>query len=907
MRGDGIMETKASFKWTQPQSKVHFSRNGDFPRSPPPPFQTDRRQGDEMRLRPALPTRYKKTRDDVSPTSSQRRAIENGARRIRPDKTTAYRFRLILWLGVVFLGAQPTSGDVPADGTAVSFNKHVRPILSRKCLACHGPDDGTREANLRLDDPDSAYGSLDSGAIAIVPGKPTESELFLRVSHSDPDQRMPPQDFGKGLTKEEIDTLEQWIAAGARYDTHWSYVPPRSPPIPAIPREHAEWPSETIDLFLLAKMFEHELEPSPPSAPNALCRRVFLDLTGLPPSPEDVTAFVSSTDPRAYEQLVDRLLQSPAFGEHWGRQWLDLARYADSAGYADDPSRTIWAYRDWVIRAINANMPFDQFTILQLAGDLLPASTVDQQIATAFHRNTMTNNEGGTIDEEFRNVAIVDRVNTTMSVWMGTTIACCQCHHHKYDPISQDEYFQVFAYFNNTEDSDKTDESPTLAIYTPSQQARRDAIEKQLANLRQELPAPTATPEPATSASSPESATPGDTQPIAAPERDLVISEANRKLTEQIDALEKELATIVAVTTVPILKEKRSERRVTQVHRRGNYLDPGQPVSEGIPAAFNPNKRPNPSHRLEFAQWLVSQENPLTARVVVNRFWEAIFGRGIVATSEDFGTQGDLPTHPELLDWLAVDFMQHGWDVKRLLRQLVTSSTYRQSSHWPVAARQADPENIWLARAPRVRHSAEMIRDQALSISGLLSPAMFGPPVQPPQPSIGLSAAFGSSTDWQTSQGADRYRRAIYTSWRRSNPYPSLATFDAPNREVCTIRRNRTNTPLQALVTLNDPAYFEAAQALARRALDDTNDTAEAISSAFQRTLARPPQSEELAALLTLYDDVKARLESDLPSALRLATGPKEHYEGVHEPLELSVMTTVMNVILNLDEVVMKR
>jgi hypothetical protein len=551
-----------------------------------------------------------------------------------------------------------------------------------------------------------------------------------------------------------------------------------------------------------------------------------------------VERFVNDAEPDAYERLVDRLLDKPSYGEHWARQWLDLARYADSAGYADDPPRTIWAYRDWVIRALNDNMPFDQFTIEQLAGDLLPEPSEDQLIATAFHRNTMTNNEGGTDDEEFRNAAIVDRVNTTMAVWMGTTIDCAQCHTHKYDPITQDEYFQLFAVFNQTEDADRRDESPVLAL---AQRAQKP-----------------------------------DGFPPA--------------------------------TSVPIMRElPEDQRRRTFVQLRGNFLQLGNEVTAGVPSAFHPPPGDPPLNRLSLAHWLIDPQNPLTARVVANRYWESLFGRGIVVTSEEFGSQGDLPTHPELLDWLATELVRSGWDRKAFLRLLVTSATYRQSSQVSEQRWQLDPENRWFSRGPRFRMSAEMVRDQALFVAGLLSPKMYGPPVNPPQPALGLSAAFGSGIDWKTSSGEDRYRRGLYTSWRRSNPYSSMVAFDAPSREICAVRRDRTNTPLQALVTLNDPVYIEAAQALARRMIAAESTEAQRVIHGFRLCLARPPNDKERQHLLDLHGRARQAFQEDRDAAEKLATIPLGPVAEDADVIDLAAWTVVANVLLNLDEMLMKR
>ena len=756
---------------------------------------------------------------------------------------------------------------------SVDFNRDVRPILSNKCFACHGPDDGKREAGLRLDDFKVATHELESGSTAIVPRNADDSEAIRRITSADDAERMPPAKFGKPLSKAEVDVLRRWIGEGAHYATHWSYVKPVRPELPAPAEAWRRWPRNAIDQFALQGMLAHGLHPSPLAGREALVRRVYLDLTGMPPSIEEVEAFVANDHPQAYEKLVDDLLQRPTYGEHWARMWLDLARYADSTGYADDPPRVIWAYRDWVIKAFNENKPFDEFTIEQIAGDVLPSPSDDQLVATAFHRNTMANSEGGTQDEEFRNAAIVDRVNTTMAVWMGTTVACAQCHNHKYDPISQREYFQVFAILNNTEDADRDDEAPLLSVYTDEQRQHQPELQASFAALQ-------------------------------------AIVGASPNVVAQAQTLPTQVGMVLRglpKTRVPILRELTEKRRDTQLQYRGNYLDKGPSVEPGLPAVFPTADADGPLDRLKLARWLVDNDNPLTARVVSNRYWEMLFGRGIVLTSEDFGSQGDPPTHPELLDWLAVELMDSGWDTKALVRKLVTSAAYRQSSQIIGEAAKVDPDNRWLGRGPRVRLSAEMVRDQALAVSGLLSGKMYGPPVRPMQPNLGLSAAFGSSTDWKTSAGDDRYRRAIYTTWRRSSPYPSMATFDAPNREVCTLRRTSTNTPLQSLVTLNDPVYVEAAQALARRAIQHASTVADQIAYAFRRCLSREPQANELQSLVHLYEDSHSQLSSRPKGAVKLATRPLGDLPAGMNAVDAASMTVVSNVLLNLDEMFLKR
>jgi hypothetical protein len=1134
-----------------------------------------------------------------------------------------------------------SAASKPSSHAAVDFNREIRPILSENCYKCHGPDDEARKAKLRFDLPGEAMKPAKSGTPAIVPGSADKSELIARVTAADPDDRMPPLKTGKKLTPAQIDSLRKWINEGAHYATHWAYVKPTRPALPAV--KDKRWTHNAIDQFILARLEREGLHPSPPADRYTLIRRVSLDLTGLPPSVEEVDRFISDKSPRAYEDLVDRLLNKPSFGEHWARLWLDLARYADSAGYADDPPRTIWAYRDYVIRAFNSNKPFDRFTIEQIAGDLLDDADDDDEIATAFHRNTMTNNEGGTSDEEFRNAAVIDRVNTTMSVWMATSMGCAQCHTHKYDPITQQEYFKFFAFFNNTADADLKDESPVMELWTAKQKNQRKEWKARIASLEEVLK--TSTPELLKQQEQWEQSFPRERPwkpflPVAMKARDggsvvgagdnsvkvtaqqrveqytlelpleteqlaglrlealpsdatpdealnrgylithvaakVVASETNRlagrfvrveisgkekilslaevqifsaetniarageasqsstayegharlaidgntdgnyerakstthtessenpwwevdlksaqpvdrivlwnrtdnelgsrlkdcrvslldekrqvvwerKVSEapnpskelsvngsgpidfaaaiadtnqpgsepkavigmpdkgkkkgwavepgvgkahyltllparpfkappgsklqvvidqftqrehapaallrvsssddqhlseyasvpesildvlalpqdqrdqakavelseyfrrelapalhpqrvELKKLKRDLAEMTPLTTVPIMRDLNGDkRRVTHVQIRGNYLSLAEEVSEAVPAAFHPLARGAPLNRLTLARWIVDRNNPLTARVIANRFWEQIFGIGIVRTSEDFGTQGDRPTHPELLDWLAVEFMDSGWNVKEFVKMLVTSSAYLQSSRVTPELAERDPDNLLLARGPRFRASAEVVRDQALAISGLLSSKMYGPPVRPPQPSLGLAAAFGGSLDWKTSEGEDRYRRALYVEWRRTSPYPSMVTFDAPNREVCALKRPRSNTPLQALVTLNDPVYVEAAQALGRQMAKTNGSTADKLTYGFRRCLARPPTTAELKRLEAFYTDARAEYAKKDAEAKKLA-GANDKSES-NDVAGMAAWTAVGNILLNLDEILMK-
>lgn len=757
--------------------------------------------------------------------------------------------------------AAPPAAAASAD--EVNFAFDIRPILADRCFRCHGPDDESVQAGLRLDDRSRATATLDSGQRAIVPSDEGASELLQRIATDDADRRMPPPEMGPPLTPAQQELLRRWIQQGAPYSEHWSLIPPVRPQLPSVSTLTGQ-ARNGIDRFILQRLEREHLQAQPEADRYTLARRLYLDLLGVPPTPAEADSFVNDRRPDAYERLVDRLLADPAFGERWARLWLDLARYADSAGYAQDPPRTIWRYRDWVIRALNQNLPYDEFTVEQLAGDLLPDSAPERLIATAFHRNTMTNSEGGTDDEEFRNAAVVDRVNTTMQVWMGLTMECAQCHNHKYDPVTQQEYYRVFAVFNTSQDADRPDESPLLEEFSPSQLQRRDELQTLI------------------------------TAAEAKPE--------SERPAEQLKAWKDELQQIRPITT-PVMKELPTEaKRQTHVQIRGNFRKHGEQVEPGVPAKMHASYGAAVTDRMGLAQWLTDRQHPLVARVAVNRLWEQIFGRGIVETGEDFGTQGALPTHPRLLDWLACEYIDSGWDTKHMLRLMVTSATYRQSSEATDALNQHDPENILLSRGPRFRLPAEMVRDQALAAAGLLSRKMMGPSVRPPQPKLQMNASFGESVDWDPSPGEDRYRRGIYTLWRRTSPYPSMITFDAPSREFCTIRRIRTNTPLQALVTLNDPVYIEAAQALARRTLAQPGTPAERAAQLHRWVLTRPASDTEIKELVALFEDSKQHFAAQPEAATALATNPLGPLPADMPAEEAASWTVVANVVLNLDE-----
>lgn len=796
----------------------------------------------------------------------------------------------------------------------VSFNQQIRPILNEQCVNCHGGI--RRQGELNLLFRHEALAAAESGERAIVPFEPSSSELLRRVSHTDPSLRMPKD--GTPLASEEIQTLRTWIEQGAPWEDHWAYVAPEWPALPEI--SDPEWIRSPVDHFVLARLDQAGLSPQPEASCPVLVRRVSLDLTGLPPDPQDVDQVCTHGQP--YEVYVDSLLSQPAYGERWATMWLDLARYADSKGYEKDIGRTIWRYRDWVIRALNEDMPFDQFTIEQLAGDLLPNATESQLIATAFHRNTMTNTEGGTDDEEFRVAAVIDRVNTTWEVWQGTSFACVQCHGHPYDPFTHEEYYEFFAFFNNTADRDLDDEFPTIPLFEDDVSERGHELVNEIVQIdtammqrvrSESLALARKTWE--TSLHQPEiiGRVPLMMQnevkrvvAIADSERedaqrwtlDLVYANlssdpALTRLREEKKEKETQLQALNPIHT-PVMQELPFQRQ-THVFERGSFLLKGASVQPGTPDALPTMPEGAPRNRLGMAEWLVSDQNPLTARVTVNRFWEQLFGIGLVESLEDFGTQGLTRSHPKLLDYLAVSLMQdHQWRIKSLLRSIVRSATYRQSSHMTEELRRIDPRNRLLARGPRFRLSAEQIRDQALQVSGLLSTRMYGPSVMPPQPR-GVWKNPYDHRQWQTSQGSDRYRRAIYTYWRRTIPYPSMATFDSPSREFCVSRRVRTNTPLQALVSLNDPVFIEASQALARR----MHLQERPLEAGYTYAMGTPPDPRTKEVLASLYTDALNHYAEGAEEVLLLT--------GYAESAELAALTVVANAILNLDQFIMKQ
>ena len=837
-----------------------------------------------------------------------------------------------------------------ADPPAIDFNRHIRPILSNNCYKCHGPDAGERKSGLRLDVRDAATAAAESGSPAIVPGQPDQSGLVERIASDDPDFQMPPPDSQKKLTDHEKDLLRQWIAQGASYRQHWSLIAPVRPALPAV--QSAAWPRNPIDYFILAKLEAAGLAPSPEADRETLIRRVTLDLTGLPPTPVEIDAFLADTRPDAYERLVDRLLETPQYGERMTLDWLDAARFADTHGYHIDSGRDMSRWRQWVIRAFNANLPFDQFTVEQLAGDLLPDATLDQKIASGFNRNHMINFEGGAIPQEYHNAYIVDRVNTTATVWLGLTVACTQCHDHKYDPLTQREFYQLYAFFHNVRenglDGNKGNAEPLLKAPTADEQAKLGELTAAAGQLEAQLAGPwpeadaaqaeweqTALATTQAENKQPESKLPDDVAKalaVAAAERSPEqsasvrsyfrrhVAEPTRTVREQLQSIRKDRDALdAAIPTAMVMND--GEPRPTFVLVRGQYDKQSDPVQPDVPASLPPLAVDAPHNRLGLAQWLVRRDHPLAARVTVNRYWQLFFGTGLVKTAEDFGSQGDPPSHPELLDWLAVEFQEPQampivsgpprWNVKSLVRLLVTSATYRQASAWR-ADLAHDPENRLLGRASRLRLPAELIRDQALAASGLLDRRIGGPSVSPYQPA-GLweelmSRADGANWTAQTyvqSHGPDLYRRTMYTFWKRTSPPPTLATFDAPDRETCTVRRARTNTPLQALILWNDPTYVEASRHLAERTIAaGGGEPAARIAFAFRVVVGRQPRASETAVLLALLAEQTQRYQSDRDAATKLLSVGESPRNEALDVAELAAWTMVASAILNLDETV---
>jgi hypothetical protein len=892
-------------------------------------------------------------------------------------------------------------------GRKVDFSAEVKPILNKHCISCHGgvKQNGGFSVLFR----EEALGVTKSGKPAIIPGNAAGSEFIKRLHSNDPEERMPYKHAP--LSEEEITILTKWVDEGAQWGKHWAYESPRNVPVPMRSGAFAglfggskdqdqEWAKNDIDYFVLDKLKKEKLAPSPAADKITLLRRVSLDLTGLPPSTEMVQRFLADNSANAYEKVVDTLLASPRYGERWAAMWLDLARYADTKGYEKDQSRRMWRYRDWVIAAFNKDLPFDQFTIDQLAGDLLPDPTDEQLIATAFNRNTMNNDEGGTDDEEFRTATVIDRVATTWDVWQSTTIACVQCHSHPYDPIKFEDFYKSYAFFNNTRDEDVPGEHPVLRFYNEVQQQEVADIAAWMQTKGIDNKAQKAalgflkTLEPKIHPHSFDLFTNGAladgkwlsinhngscrikqirldsvsdlilnywtgntggsveihidslkgpviAKHLLAPTKGALIVEIPLQPTTGKHDLyfvfrnpsipptqavcgaewltfrgtlpgkglpgykEKEEQYMKLVNTwvdgVPVMVENTADQfRTTQLFERGNWLVKGDTVTPGVPTAFNPFPENAPKNRLGFAQWLISKDNPLTARVMVNRYWEQLFGIGIVETIEDFGSQGFAPSHPELLDWLAYRFMNtHQWSSKKLLKDMVMSATYQQDARATKTMMAKDPANRLLARGPRVRLTAEQVRDQALAVCGLLSSKMGGPGVMPWQPE-GVWQTVYSGESWKTSEGEDQYRRGVYTFLKRTSPYPSFITFDGSSREVCLQRRIRTNTPLQALSTLNDPVFMDAARHLADVMIKKGGkDVATCIREGYKAAMLSDIPVAKLQVLEILYKDAFKRYGTQPEAAKQLL------HSGEALPHN-AALVMVANAIMNLDEFLTK-
>jgi hypothetical protein len=739
-------------------------------------------------------------------------------------------------------------------GEILDFNRDVQPILAGHCIECHGPDAAARKGDLRLDRGDGLADDR-GGYRILVPGKPEASELIARITHADPEERMPPADFGKKepLQPEEIEILKRWIAEGAKYERHWAFMTPVKRALP----EAAGWGHNVIDYLVHARMKAVEMQPQSPASKERIIRRVSLDLTGLPPTLAELEDFLRDGSGDAYEKVVDRLLKSPRFGERWAVWWLDGAHYGDSHGYDNDLENSQWPWRNWVIDAFNANKRFDEFTIEQLAGDLLPNATEDQILATAFNRNHRIQTEGGAIDEEWRTEYVIDRVETMGSVWMGLTLNCARCHDHKYDPVSQKEFFQLFALFDNLDEKGFIDNL-------------RGAAEPRIRYREEEFAQ--------------------RTQAVEERYQDKEREEEMKKLDEQYPH-------------VMIMREMERPRPAF-ILQRGQYDAPGEEVKAALPQAFSPIPE-GAVTRLDLARWLVDGRHPLTGRVVVNRLWEQLFGQGLVKSSENLGTQADWPSHPELLDWLAVDFVESGWDMKRLLKKMVMSATYRQSPVVDAGRLSKDPDNRLLSRGPRERLAAEMVRDQALFVSGLFVEKLGGPSWWVYQPE-GLWKEVDKRGTFAQDRGEKLYRRSLYSRIRKTVAPPSMLLFDMPSREMCTVKRTHTNTPLQALALMNEVTYVEAAKKFAERMMKAGGSAQERIAWGFSCATLREASPEELEVLLAGFERRLARYREDPKSAEQLLIHGDSKVADGADRVELAALTTVANVILNLDELINK-
>lgn len=734
----------------------------------------------------------------------------------------------------------------------ISYNFHVRPILSDKCFICHGPDANKREADLRLDIAEEAYKALKEhpSAHAIVPFKPNASEVFLRISSQDSTVMMPPKSSNLKLTANEIAIIEKWIKQGGKYEKHWAFIPPVKPALPKV--EHTGWVKNEIDYFILNKLEQKGLEPNEEADKERLLKRVSLDITGLPPDLQMMDRFLADKSSNAYGKMVESLLQSKAYGEKMALHWLDVARYADSHGYQDDNYRSQWPWRDWVIYAFNKNMPYNQFISWQLAGDLMPNAGKEQLLATGFNRNHKITEEGGVIDEEYRVEYVTDRTNTFGKALLGVTLECAHCHDHKYDPFSQKEYYQVFAFFNNVKEV-----GLESSVGGPETYAKKPLMEISNKDVKE------------------------------------ILKFVNKQDTGKL--------------IVSVMGDADTVRK-TYLLNRGVYDQHGEEVKAGTPKSILSFADAYPRNRLGLTQWLFDKKNPLTARVFVNQVWQEFFGRGLVKTSGDFGMQGELPSHPELLDWLAVDFMEHGWNIKRLVKQIVSSATYRQSAVVSQEKLKTDPENVLLARAPRYRIPAELVRDVVMASSGLLVKTVGGPSVKPYQPAgLWESATSGRGilASYKQDHKESLYRRGMYTFIKRTVPPPSMGIFDASNRDQCEVKRLKTNTPLQALVMMNDPSVLEASRVLAARLLAENTPLEVKVNQAFRRIVCRQPTDKEAKLLTAYYADQQKVFRKESDALKVLSVGEYPLAANINKTNMAALMGTI-TIIYNLEETITK-
>jgi len=743
----------------------------------------------------------------------------------------------------------------------VNYNFHIKPILSDNCYICHGPDANERKAGLRLDLEETAFQELrDSpGEYAFIAGNSKESKAYWHMITEDAKEMMPPPDSKLYLNSYEKRLIEKWIEQGAKFQKHWAYLSPEKKEVPQIPSSDptSDWQQNEIDGFILEKLKEMNIQPSEKATKETLIRRISLDLTGLPPNLLDTKALLNLPSEEIISKAIDRFLSSPAYGERMTQSWLDVARYADSHGYQDDSYRTMWPWRDWVIHAFNKNLPYDEFLTLQLAGDLLPNATKEQILATGFNRNHPITQEGGVIQEEYRINYVLDRTNTLGKGILGLTLECARCHDHKYDAISQANYFEFFAFFNQVDEKG----------------LQMDAVQAKNKKFFADPPYLTLTSE----------------------EVDGVLDFVNLEEGQE----------------VKVMVMNDSAPKTTFLLNRGEYDQPTDTVSPNTPNAIYPFSEDLERNRLGLAKWVVSKENPLTSRVFVNRIWGMLFGRGLVETAEDFGVQGSLPTHPKLLDWLSADFMEHDWDIHHLLKKIMLSATYQQKSQMRHDLKKSDPENRFLARAPRFRMSGEMIRDYILATSGLLNTELGGPSVKPYQPpglweETNAGENRGVLTKYVQDGGEDLYRRSLYTFWKRTLPPPSMTIFDAPTRDFCEVRRQKTNTPLQALALQNDIQVLEAARVLAQRTLHEKGDEdPNMVAELFQRILVRSPKEVEILTLNDYYNDAVKLYGNNLEDAKKLAA--LGEYEQIDvDPVKTAALMLTTQVIYNLDETITK-